>query len=77
MYYQHNDDDDWQTEIIFFLKSSLFKGISNFVSYLMSKSSLEKTVAGKVIYTILTGITPKVNVIARVKFELTYYDVAV
>ena len=63
MYYQHNDDDDRQTYMIFSLKSTLFNGISNFVSYLMPKSSLEKTVAGKVIYTILTGITPKVNVI--------------
>ena len=65
---------------------SFFNGISTFVGYSMPKPSLEKNISDvSVTYswedlTFLTfpkGICPKVNVIARLEFELAYYDSAV
>ena len=61
----------------------LFHPISIFLCYLMPKSFFLKNssctiylIAGRIrgVYTFLMGICPKVNVIARLEFELTYYD---
>ena len=55
---------------------SLFNGISTFVGYLMPKPFSEKNSSGedKEVHTFPKGICPKVNVIARLEFELAYYD---
>ena len=62
---------------------SLFNGISTFVGYLMPKPFSEKNIRGtflthrweyKGVHTFPKGICPKVNVIARLGFELAYYD---
>ena len=64
---------------------SLFNGISTFVDYLMPKPSLWKTAV--ILFKSLLeeirafipfsrGISPKVNVIARLAFELVYFEVA-
>ena len=59
---------------------SLFNGISTFVDYLMPKPPLQKNSNGtsrredKEFHTFLKGISSKVNVIARLKFELTYWN---
>ena len=60
---------------------SLFKGISTFVGYSVSKPSLWKKSCGS-ISSISWGKRefmpfPKVNVIARLEFEAAYYDFAV
>ena len=64
---------------------SLFNGISTFVGYLMSKPFLEEqkwyylthSWEDKRVHTFLKGLCPKVNVIARLGYELAYYDSAV
>ena len=60
---------------------SLLKGISPFLNYFNPKSFLRKeqyylthSWQDKGIHTFANGICPKVNVIARLKFELTYYE---
>ena len=62
---------------------SLFSGITTFVGYLMLKPSFEKNIScniwpivGRIkrIHTLPKSIFSKVNVIARLYFELTYYD---
>ena len=59
---------------------SLFNGISTFVGYLMpmpfSKNYFTNSWADKEVHTFPKGICPKVNVIARLEFELAYYDSA-
>ena len=65
---------------------SLFNGISTFVGYLMpnlfskkNSSGTIQPIAGKEkgVHTFPKGICPKVNVIARLEYELAYYDSAV
>ena len=68
--------------LFFFVCVSLFNGISTFMSYLIPKSSLRKyyliySWRNKRFHTFPKGISAKVNVIKRLAFELTYYDVAV
>ena len=58
---------------------SLFNGISTFVGYLMPKLfSLKNYLThyweDKGVHTFPKGICPKVNVIARLEYELAYYD---
>ena len=55
--------------LVCFSLVSLFNDISTFVGYLMTNDPSRKTVPG--------SICPKVDVIARLKFELAYYDSAV
>ena len=53
--------------------------ISTFVGYLIPKISfyLTHNKGDKKVYTFPNGISPKVNVIVQLEFELTYDDVAV
>ena len=62
---------------------SLLNGISTFVGYLMPKPSRSKNRGGiiqliarkdKGVDIFLKDISPEVNVIARLEFELTYYE---
>ena len=62
---------------------SLFNGISTFVGYLMPKAILleehlwyylTRSWEGKVVKTFHKSICPKVNLIARLEFELAYYE---
>ena len=53
----------------------LFNGISTFVGY--SKPKLSWSNNSGTIEPIFKGISPKVNVIERLEFELGYYGVAV
>ena len=60
----------------------LFSGISTFVSYLMLIEEqqwycLTDIWRGKRVHAFLKSINPKVKVVARLQFELAYYDVAV
>ena len=52
---------------------SLFNGISTFVGYLMPKPFFSKNSRGT-IYTFPKCICLKVNEIARLQYELAYYD---
>ena len=54
---------------------SLFNGISTFVGYLMP--NLNHSWEDKGVHTFPQGICPKVNVIARLEYELVYYDSAI
>ena len=59
---------------------SLFNGISTFVGYLMPKQLwyyLTYRWEDKGVHTFPKGISPKVNVIVRLEYELAYYDSAV
>ena len=65
---------------------SLFDDISTFVGYLIAKSILQEAQQwyylthsweDKGVHTFPHGIRPKVNVIARLEFDLAYYDSAV
>ena len=76
-----NKGNTWsQSGFIWFL---CFNGISTFVGYLMPKSPFEKNSSGNIypiamgFHSIPKGICPKINVIARLEFELTYYDSAI
>ena len=54
--------------------------VSIFVGYLMLNTSLEKDSSGathKKIHTSPKGISPKVNVIAQLEFELAYSNVTI
>ena len=62
---------------------SLFNGISTFVGYLMPKPFSKKNSSGTIlthswedkgVHTFPKGICPKVNIIARLEYELAYYD---
>ena len=63
----------------------LFNYIWTFFGYLMPKISFLENNGGTIfpifkiigVYTYPKGIIPKENIIAQLKFELTYYDVAV
>ena len=62
---------------------SLFSGISTFRGLFNTKAILvEESSSGTIareirIHTVPKGISPKVNLIVWVEFELTYYDVVV
>ena len=64
---------------------SLFKGISTFVGYLMPDNLREEQLwyylthswEDKGVYSFLEDICPKVNIIVRAEFELTYYKTVV
>ena len=61
---------------------SLFNGISALVVYIMPKPISLKNSSGTIwedekVHTFPKGICPKVNVIARLEYELAYYDSAV
>ena len=62
---------------------SSFDGISNFMGYSMSKPCVLKNncdtieIIAEVIREVVLIILPKGNVNARLKFELTYFEVAV
>ena len=60
-----------------------FNGISTFAGYLMPKTFSKKNRSGttspiggriKGVHAFPKGISPKVNVIERLEFELAYYD---
>ena len=58
---------------------SLFNGISTFVGYLMPNPFSSKNSSGTIwedkgVHTFPKGICPKVNVIARLKYELAYSE---
>ena len=76
------NDKDFIIQILRFGLVSLFNGISAFVGYLMQKPFSEKNYLthsweNKGIHTFPKSICPKVNVIARLEYELAYYDSAV
>ena len=52
---------------------SLFNGISTFVGYLMPKSSYLTDRGDKRVHIFPKSIYPKVDVIARLEFELVYF----
>ena len=62
-----------------------FDGVSTFVGYLISKLFLSKITVllfnpelRKLgFHTRTNGISPRVNIIARVEFELTFYEVII
>ena len=56
-----------------------FNGLSTSVGYLMPKASLSKNSSGedKGVHIFPKSSDPKVTAIARLEFELVYYDVAV
>ena len=56
---------------------SLFNGISTFVGYLMPNLFYENSWVDKGVHTFPKGICPKGNIIARLEYELAYYDSAV
>ena len=65
-----------------FLVVSLFNGISTLAGYLMPKPEeqwyyLTHSWEDKGVHTFPKDICPKVNVIARLEYELAYYDSAV
>ena len=41
------------------------------------RGTIKRITGGKVVHTFLKGISPKVNVIIRLEFELTHYDIEV
>ena len=64
----------------------LFNGISTFIGYLMPNPSfleeqqcfyLTHSWVDKRVHTFPKGICQKMNVIARLEFELAYYDSAI
>ena len=74
-----------KVNVISFVWFSLFHGISTFVGYLMPKSPLYKIVVvlfnphlgDKGVHSFPEGISPKVNVIERLEFELVYFKAAI
>ena len=56
---------------------SLFNGVSTLVGYIMPKPSFSKNWEDKRIHTLPKGICPKMNIIARLEFELAYNDFAI
>ena len=77
---QNNEFNNWELGLV-----SLFNGILTFVGYLMPKPSLQnssntiKTIAGRIrkFLTFPNGITPKVNILVRLEFELAYFEAEV
>ena len=64
----------WQLFCLFLL----LNGISTFLGYLMPRQSFYKNSSGswedKRVHTFPKGICPEVKVIARLEFELAYFD---
>ena len=67
--------------LICFIWASFFNIMSTFVGYLILKPSVLKnsssTEGDKRVHAFPNGISPKVNIMARLAFELVYYDVTV
>ena len=71
----------WSSLFVWLMMVSLFNGISTFVGCLMPKEQLcyylTHSWVDKGVHTFLQGICQKVNVIARLEYELASYDSAV
>ena len=67
--------------VVWFGLVSLFNGISTFVGYLVPEEQLwyylTRSWEDKEVHTFLESICPKRNVIARLEYELAYYNSAV
>ena len=64
---------------VFHFMVSLLNGISTFIGYLMQSYPYRRThsLEDKEVHTFPKGICSKWNIIARMEFQLTYFEAAV